>query len=372
MIAKRRSNSARSVALAALVAAALVVATACPEAARADRRWPVMGTYATVEIHATTPSTAEQVAEEIRASFERVDATMSNWREDSTLSRINREAREGTVRIEDPDVYRVLKLAREYARLTGGAFDPTVGPLVRAWGFRPHDPRVPSDAEIDEALEHVGWRKFELLPEHRAVRFLDDGVEIDLGGIAKGYALDVGARTFARSGVTGGLLDLGGNLCAWGRPPGAEAWTIGIRDPSGGEPVAEIDLRDRFVATSGNYENAFEIDGEVHGHLLDATTGRPARTDVIAATAIADGGAESDAYATALFVGGSLRAEAMLRDNARLEAILLVRGADGPEWIVSASLRERFRPRPEWLDRTGARVRFLLPPRELPGGALAP
>ncbi len=346
---------------------AVVLSAGCPEPGRADRRWPVMGTYATVEIHAANQDTADDIAERIRAAFERVDASMSNWDEDSTISRINREAPGGPVRVDDPDVYRVLKLAREYARLTVGGFDPTVGPLMRAWGFRPHEPRVPSEPEIQAALEHVGWRKFELLPEHRSVRYLDDRIEIDLGGIAKGYALDVALRNFALAGAVGGLLDLGGNLAVWGAPPGAELWTVGIRDPDDAAGVlAELDLRDRAVATSGNYENAFRDGDDTYGHLMDPRTGRPASSDVLAATAIADSGAQADAYATAFFVGGSLGIEPMLRDNARLEAVLLVDRPEGPTLIASASLRGRLRPTPEFARRLDGRIRFVLPPASLP------
>ena len=358
----------RSTRLALLgLSATVVLSIGCPEPGRADRRWPVMGTYASVEIHATDQDTADDIAERIREAFDRVDASMSNWDEDSTISRVNREAASGPLRVDDPDVYRVLKLAREYARLTGGAYDPTVGPLMRLWGFRPHDPRVPNDADIRVALEHVGWRKFELLPEHRSVRFLDGQIEIDLGGIAKGYALDVGLRNFALTGAVGGLLDLGGNLAVWGTPPGAETWTIGLRDPGDADRIlAELDLRDRAVATSGNYENAFRDGDAVYGHLMDPRTGRPASSDVVAATAIADSGAQADAYATAFFVGGSLAIEPMLRDNARLEAVLLVDRPEGPTLIASASLRGRLRPTPEFERRLGGRVRFVLPPSSLP------
>jgi thiamine biosynthesis lipoprotein len=346
---------------------AIVLAAGCPDPGRAERRWPVMGTYATVEIHAANQDTADEIAERIRGAFDRVDGSMSNWREDSAISRINREAASGPVRVEDPDVYRVLKLAREYARLSDGAFDPTVGPLMRVWGFRPRDPRVPSASEIDAALEHVGWRKFELLPEHRSIRFLDPRIEIDLGGIAKGYALDVALRNFALAGAFGGLLDLGGNIAVWGRPPDAETWTVGIRDPDDIEGiVAELDLRDRAVATSGNYENAFRDGETTYGHLMDPQTGRPALSDVLAATAIADSGAQADAYATAFFVGGSLGVESMLRDNARLEVVMLVDRPEGPTLVASASLRGRLRPTPEFERRLDGRIRFLLPPSSLP------
>lgn len=345
----------------------VLAASACGEPGVAERRWPVMGTYAEIEVHARTAASADALAEEIREAIDGVDRSMSNWSDDSEISRVNRAAPEGVVPVRDPDVFRCIKLARTYARATGGAFDPTVGPLMRLYGFRPHAPRVPSPAELAEVREHVGWRKFEVLPEHEAVRFLDDRVEIDLGGIAKGYALDVAVRKFAKFGSIGGLLDLGGGVYAWGTRADGTPWRVALRDPLDPERViGSIDLGHRAVATSGNYENAFERDGAVFGHIMDASSGRPAASDLIAATVIADAGVEADALSTAFFAGGSLRAGEILGRSVRIEAVLVRRDPDGLVSVVaSGSLRDRLEFTPAFLEAIEGRVRYLLPPEAL-------
>jgi FAD:protein FMN transferase len=354
----------RQFVLAAL--AALLVITACIEPGRVERRWPVMGTYALAELHTATQGGVDELLEEIRLAFEQVDATMSNWKPDSELSILNREAAQGSYEVQDPDLYRVLKVSLEYARETRGAFDPTVGPLMQLYGFRPRNPRVPSEAEIVETLERVGWRKAELIPAVHAIRFLAPGMEIDLGGIAKGFALDVAARAFARPGVRAGLIGIGGSLYAWNAPPGEDAWRVGVQDPSEGSSIiATLKLRGRAVATSGNYENFFTEGGRTYGHLMDARTGRPAETDILAVTVVADSGMDADAVSTALYVGGSQRAADLLAVSHRLEAVMLVETQDGPTLLVSGSLRDRLEVTPEFRERIGGRIRYLLPPAQL-------
>ncbi|MDX1388349.1 MAG: FAD:protein FMN transferase, partial [Acidobacteriota bacterium] len=167
----------------------VALATACVEPVREERRWTVMGTYASATVYHRTERGAEEFLEAVRDSFESVDRSMSNWKDDSALNEVNREAPAAPFVIDDPELYRCIKIALEYARSTGGAFDPTVGPLVELWGFRTETPRVPGRAAIAETLRHVGWERIELIKVARAVRFRDPLVRLDLGGIAKGYAL---------------------------------------------------------------------------------------------------------------------------------------------------------------------------------------
>jgi len=345
------------------LAVAAAIATGCVEPAHQERRWSVMGTYASAEVYMATDRGAEEILEEIRIDFDHVDAVMSNWKQDSEIHVLNREAAKGPSVVQDPDLWRCIKLSLELARLTEGRFDPTVGPLVRLWGFRPRDPRVPSEAEIAEALTHVGWRKVERLDVTRGYRFLDPGVEIDLGGIAKGYALDIAVRNFARPGSRAGLLDLGGNLYAWGAPPGEDGWRVALRDPDDPErAMATVVLRDRAVSTSGAYENAFVAEGRTWHHLLDPVTGRPADSDVISATAFADSGAQADALSTAMFVAGSARTGRILSKFVRIEGVLLVRREEGIELLASAALRGKLELDPDFAPKVGGRIRYLLPP----------
>jgi thiamine biosynthesis lipoprotein len=325
-----------------------------------------MGTYASAEVYARSERGAEELLAKIRGSLESVDATMSNWNEDSELSRLNRAASRAPYTVQDPDLFRCIQMSLSYARATQGAFDPTVGPLMRAYGFRPLEPAVPDDAALEQLRAHVGWRKVEIIAVAKAVRFKDPAVEIDLGGIAKGYALDVAARNFAAVGALGGIIDLGGNLYAWNHPPDRPTWTIGLRDPDDSSRVmATVELASRAVSTSGNYEQAFTEEGQTYGHIMAADSGRPARSDIVSATAIADGGADADALSTAMFVVGSRQSSEYLRRARRVEAILLVEGRAGRSLLVSASLKGKFEVDPAFAKKIGGRVRYLLPPQKL-------
>ncbi len=351
---------------AAVVAGLAVLAAGCVEPGHVERRFTTMGTYAEIDVHATSAAAAEDIARRIESGIEGVDAAMSNWSDASDLAALNRGAAQGAYVVPNRELWRCVKLSLEYARRTLGAYDPTVGPLMRLWGFRPRDPRVPTDAEIAATLRSVGWEKVELIPEAHALLFREPGMEIDLGGIAKGYALDVAARSFAAPGARAGLVDLGGSLYAWGTPPGAESWKVGLRDPADPDRLfATLPLRDRAVATAGSYENAFVRDGVTYGHVMDPKTGRPASSDVVAATVLSDSGTEADALSTAFFVAGSRRTGEILERSVRVEAVLVVQGEHGPTVLASGSLRGRLELDPAWSARLGRPVRFILPPSTL-------
>jgi thiamine biosynthesis lipoprotein len=344
----------------------VAAATGCGEPVHMERKWPVMGTHATVQVYTQTRAGAEQTLEEIRTSLEHVDDTMSNWKPDSELSRLNRSAAQEPFVVEDPDLLRCIRMARKYARATGGAFDPTIGPLMQAWGFRPNDPRVPDEGALADALGKVGWDRFEIIDVAQAVRFKSPGVEIDLGGIARGYALDVAARRFARVGCIAGLIDLGGDLYAWGQPPDSSAWVVGVPSPEDpAEIMATVELASRAISTSGNYEQSFAAEGRTFGHIMAADSGRPAKSDIVSATAIADGAADADALSTAMFVVGSKGSSEYLRRARRVEAILLVEGRDGRSLLISTSLKGKVEIDAGFADSIEGRVRYVLPPIEL-------
>jgi thiamine biosynthesis lipoprotein len=358
----RRIPLKRSITVAGLV----LVLVGCSEPVRLEQRWTVMGTYAQAEIHAFGEKSAEKMMLNIRSAFERVDAEMSNWKQDSLLNQVNRDARKAAVPVPSADLYRCIRLAHEFAKNTQGAFDPTVGRLMQAYGFRPVRPRVPDEAELAAAMEHTGWEKLQVFPESRSVRIQDSRLELDLGGIAKGYAIDVAARNFALPGIRSGIIDLGGTVYAWSVPEEGMEWHVGIRDP--GLPdgsMGTVLLQNRAVATSAVHENSFTVDGVTYGHILDPRTGRPAETDIIAASVISDSAAEADALSTAFFVAGSQGSAAMLQRARRIEAILLVEREEGPVLMLSGSLRDRFTVDPEFATRIDGRVRYILPPTTL-------
>jgi thiamine biosynthesis lipoprotein len=301
-----------------------------------------MGTYGHVTIVAADSEAAAPLAAVALADFGRVDSLMSNWTTTSEVARINREAgRPGGTRVES-EVARVIALSLRLWRESEGAYDITVEPLVRLWGFLGGPRRVPSDAEIAGVLPRVGARHVHFDPQARRIRFDRPDVRIDLGGIAKGYAVEVAADSLRARGVHDALVDVSGNMFALGTPPGSPAWRIGIRDPRDRIPYfASIGLSGQGISTSGQYEQFIAADGRTYGHILDPHTGRPA-ADLISVTIVSASALTCDAWDTPLFVLGGARARRLAKTRSDIAAILVSPGPSKDTVWVEEKLRDRF------------------------------
>lgn len=286
-----------------------------PDSVRLERAWPVMGTLFRAVARAPDSATALSALLAARDEVRRLDSLLSDYRDDSEVSRLARAAGSGRWTALSPETADLLRTSLRWAEATDGAFDPTVGPLVTTWGFRGASPHVPSPPARDSALRLVGWRLIELREGGREARLPRRGMALDFGAIGKGFALDRAAATMRRRGADAGMLDLGGNVLVFGRGPGADGgWPIGIRDPRRpGRVLGTLVLDSGSVATSGDYERFFEEDGVRYGHILDPRTGRPAR-GVLQVTVEAPDGTTADALSTALFVTGPVRGRRVLRD----------------------------------------------------------
>lgn len=301
-----------------------------------------MGTWATVTIVTADSAGVAGAAYHSLQTFHRVDSLMSNWTTTSEVARINREAGRQAVVVE-PEVARVIERALRVEEDSGGAFDITVEPLVRAWGFLGGTPHVPSRAAIENARALTGLDQVTFDAATRTMRFARDKVHIDLGGIAKGYGSDAAAEVLRAGGVEDALVNLSGNMVAMGNAAGQEGWVVGIRDPRGERDyVARLRLVDQAVATSGDYEQFVVSGGTRYGHILDPRTGYPAR-GVSSVTVVSKLAVDCDAWATAFFVMGadSARALAASRDDL---AVVIIEPAEagGTIWVEEA-LRESFR-----------------------------
>jgi thiamine biosynthesis lipoprotein len=243
-------------------------------------------------------------AQEALDEVERVEAKLSHYRPDSEISDLNLRAAYEPVLV-DPALAELLGRALALAEATDGAFDPTAGPLVKCWGFFRGEGRLPDAEAVAAARERVGWRLVEMDSAGRTVRFRREGVEVHLGAIGKGYAIDRAAEVLREVGIGAALLHGGtSTVCALGAPPGADAWRVGLRHPADPERrIAVVRLRNRALSTSGDYEQFFEAEGHRWGHILDPRTGEPAR-GVRSATILGDSATDTDALSTAAFVLG--------------------------------------------------------------------
>ncbi len=287
-----------------------------------------MGSTATVRACGPDAEALPAIVGEALDEVDRIDRLMSHYRRDSPLSRLNREAADGPVAVE-PELLDFLAECLRWSRESDGAFDVTVGPLMKAWGFFRDEGRVPGEEELTRTLEVVGYRHVVLDREAGTVRFDRPGVELDLGGIGKGYAVDRVVELLRRRGVASALVNLGGSsVYGLGAPPGRKAWEIGIQDPSGaGKTTLTVRLRDRALSVSGGYERFFEKDGVTYSHIMDPRTGRPVQ-GVLSVAVLTDTATAGDALDDIAFVQGVDRAAVFLKRLPATETLFFLPGAE--------------------------------------------
>ena len=301
-----------------------------------------MGTTYTVKLIDPVNDEKKQV---ILASIENIlheiNAGMSTYLEDSELSRLNNSPGQTWINIS-PGLYRVIEIAMEVGRLSNGAFDPTIGPVVNLWGFGPvkRDGEIPDDDEIINAMQLVGLNKIELDNKKQAIRKADNGVYIDLSGIAKGYAVDrIAYKLSENFGLNNFLVEIGGEIRTYGKNPFGENWKIGIEKPETLErSVGEIiTLGNNSLATSGDYRNFIEINGKHYSHTIDPATGKPVTHQLSSVSVIHPECVYADAWATTLLVAGPDRGLEMANKNG-IAALFIVRQNDSFSELMSDRL----------------------------------
>jgi len=279
-----------------------------------------MTTAIEMEFWTEDPAVASEAGDAVLALFDRIDHQMSRYREDSELSRVNREAANGPVEVSD-SLFTVLQQALRISELSHGAFDISFGSIGYLYDFRAR--QQPSDEELAEALAKVNYRSVVLDPSANTVRFLDEGVRLDLGGIAKGYAVDRGIDILKSFGIRHARLSAGGDLRLLGDKRG-KPWIVGIRDPrSESRNAMVLPLTNVAVSTSGDYERFFFDDNNerVH-HILSPATGKPAK-GAQSVTVLGDDSITTDGLSTAVFVLGAAKGLEMVNRLKGIDAVII-------------------------------------------------
>jgi thiamine biosynthesis lipoprotein len=351
-----RRPSRRPARTAALLAAIATLAALAPLAAAPPPRRSVtyplhaMGTYVHVTIVTADSLAALPAARAAHAAVRLVDSLMSNWTTTSEVARLNRVADSVETTVE-PHVAEVLARALALWRESDGAYDITVEPLVRAWGFLGGRRRVPEEAEARAAFALVGAGGVRFDSTRRTIRFERRGMRVDLGGIAKGYAVELAMRALERHGVRDALVDASGNMRSAGSPAASPAWRIGLRDPHDRQAwFARVTLSGDAISTSASYEQFVARDGRRYGHILDPRSGRPAE-GLLAVTVVAPDATTADAWDTPLYVLGPEAARRKARERDDVAAILVVPGPGQDTVWVEEALRDRFRLEPAAAER---------------------
>jgi thiamine biosynthesis lipoprotein len=304
-----------------------------------ELRGPAMGTtYSVIVTRAPNDVRAGDIQAQVSAALADADRHLSGWNDASEIVRFNASRASGWQPVSRT-LFDVVAQARAVSEASGGAFDITVAPLVRAWGFGAgagDDPPEPPAAERQRLLARVGFGRLELREDPPALRKTVPDLSLDLDGIAPGWAVDRIAARLEALGVRDYLVELGGEVRGRGRSPGARPWRIAVETPLAGarRPEAVIEIDGAGVSTSGDYREFREVDGRRVSHTIDPRSGEPVGHGLAAVTVVCGSAAEADAWATALMVLG--RAEGLaLAERLGLAALFIERGAQPGEFVES-------------------------------------
>ncbi|GAB6099092.1 FAD:protein FMN transferase [Halanaerocella petrolearia] len=296
----------------------------------------MMGTVVKMKVYHSQP---DQIIKESFSIIEDLEEKMSSRIRESEINQVNKAAGREKVKVSD-DTYQVLKKSLEYARLTKGAFDPTIGPLVELWGIGTKEAKVPKKNKIKTELALVDYNKVKLFPESNEIFLAQADMILDVGGIAKGYAADKIIELWKEKGVKSGFISLGGNVSVLGSKTDGTAWKVGIQDPKQprGDVMATIKVKDKTVVTSGNYERYFMKDGVRYHHILNPQTGRPARKGIISSTIVTDNSFDADTLSTAIYVLGIKKGLKLIRELSQVEALVIT---DDQQLYLTPGLKEK-------------------------------
>ena len=323
--------------------------TACGETSAESETRTVyaMDTVMNLTVYGGNAAALESAEKELHTLDE---AVLSRTAEGSELYALNASNGETVEYGADDALPALIETALTISDATDGAFDPTLAPVLDAWGFTKDSRRVPSADELTELLSRTGCGKvgLEKTADGYAVTLLD-GVQLDLGGIAKGYAADVLRAQLEEEGVTSATLDLGGDVFVMGSKPDGSGWRIAVKDPADTESyLGVVTASDKFIVTSGVYERYFEENGVRYHHILDPKTGSPAESGLVSVTVLCENGAWADALSTACFVlgpDGALALRDDLADQGTDFELILV--TDDGRVLYTDGLADAFTPNDE-------------------------
>lgn len=323
-----------------------VLILGCSRSSPYSRAESIMGTNVIISVFDSEPSkaTVKRAVDEAFKEVKRVDILMSNYKEDSEVSKINMLKLGESIKVSD-ETMEVLRRSQEISRISDGAFDITVLPLMELWGFYGEKSRdiKPTDSERAEALKYVGYTKIRLGRDNQVTKS-DEGVKIDLGGIAKGYAIDKAAQRLKFYGIKSAMIEAGGDFFCSGIRPDKKAWKIAIQHPRNKrKAVAIFEAADCAVATSGDYENYNIIEKKRYSHIIDPRTGFPKGDIPASVTVAAKDATTADALATAVFVLSPEEGMKLVEILPDVEAVIISDEGGNIKSAVSSGLKDKIK-----------------------------
>ena len=281
----------------------------------------------------------EKALLEAEKEINRLEKLFSPTIEQSEIFAINQYAAKQTVTVSK-DTFDLIEKAKEYCNITEGAFDITIAPVVKAWGFTEEVKRVPSDEEIQQKLQLVDNNKLHIDKQNSTVYLENENITIDLGGIAKGYASNKVNEILKKNGVSSAVISLGGNVSVTGKRPDGTKWRIAVQDPMNSEGyVGILNVEDTSVITSGVYQRFFEQNGKKYHHIIDTKTGKPTQNGLLSVTIVCDNGAMADALSTSVMVAGLQKGSELWR---KLDNFGMIVITDSNEMYISEDIEDIF------------------------------
>lgn len=312
----------------------LILSTACGtknELKPVEKQEFHMGTVVTARVYGDN---ANKAIDEVMGRITQLENMMTINAPGSEIDRLNSNSGSSSVKLSKESLY-VIKTATKFASLSNGAFDITVGPLVKAWGIFTDHPTVPTQNKINNLLKLVNYKDIDIDENNMTGRLVNTGESIDLGGIAKGYAGDEAISIYKKYGIKSAYINLGGNVVVLGNKPDGTKWKIGVQNPraANGAYIGILSISDKAIVTSGDYERFFEKDNKRYHHILDPKTGYPADSGLIGISIIADKSIDADALSTSAFVLGLENGMKLIESLKGVEAVFIT--ADKKVYITS-------------------------------------
>ncbi len=304
----------------ALVCLVLMTVTGCGSTPILEKETAEIFAMDTIMDLTVYGESASELLIEARQLVQKYEGLFSVNTRTSDVAKLNQSS--GRAVQVSPETYELIQKSIEISKKTEGLFDISIYPLVRAWGFTKEEYRVPEPEEHGRLLEKVDASKIRLEPDNRVT--LPEGMEIDLGGIAKGYLSQKLTELLREGGAQAAVVSLGGNVQTFGKKPDGTPFMVGITDPSDGTSVlGTIRIGEKAVITSGSYQRYFEKNGKVYHHIIDKRTGAPAQSDLTSVTVIGEDGVAADSLATALFVMGKEKAVQFAASHPEIQLVLV-------------------------------------------------
>lgn len=312
-----------------------------------------MGTVFEVTIYSSDKYIAEKTFNDVFQELNRLDYLMSNYKKESVLSQLNNNASTEPVDC-NKELADVIEQSLHYSEITDGAFDITIGPLMKKWGFFKKQGRIPGREELASVLESVSYKNI-ILEEKpinslakeqitvKTVFFKNPNTQIDLGGIGKGYAVDRVHSVLKLNGINSALINFAGNIYTFGTPPGKESWVIGLQHPRESEGLlGTFEIKDKAVSTSGDYEKFFTIEGKRYSHIIDPRTGNPVK-GIVSVTIVTDNATRADALSTGVFVLGAEKGMDLIEHLQDVEGIIVYEDVNSRlSTRISSGMQELF------------------------------